>query len=57
MDRAAVGLGSVFMHLNAEMNWHQMFTELITEFDVDAMEARQAELFSRHGQPMPSELD
>jgi len=57
MDRAAVGLGSVFMHLDAEMNWHQMFNELITDFDVDAMEARQAELFGRHGQPMPSELD
>ena len=57
MDRAAVGLGSVFMHLDAKMNWHQMFNELITDFDVDAMEARQAELFGRHGQPMPSELD
>ena len=57
MDRAAVGLGSVFVHLDAEMNWHQMFNELITDFDVDAMEARQAELFGRHGQPMPSELD
>jgi len=57
MDRAAVGLGSVFMHLDAEMNWHQMFNELITDFDLDAMEARQAELFGRHGQPMPSELD
>ena len=45
------------MHLDAEMNWHQMFNELITDFDVDAMEARQAELFDRHGQPMPSELD
>jgi predicted unusual protein kinase regulating ubiquinone biosynthesis (AarF/ABC1/UbiB family) len=29
MDRAAVGLGSVFMHLKAELNWHQLFEELI----------------------------
>jgi predicted unusual protein kinase regulating ubiquinone biosynthesis (AarF/ABC1/UbiB family) len=29
MDRAAVGLGSVFMRLKAERNWHQMFEELI----------------------------
>ncbi|MCC2665371.1 MAG: hypothetical protein K0S35_3293 [Geminicoccaceae bacterium] len=25
MDRAAIGLGSVFMHLQAEVNWHQLF--------------------------------
>ena len=32
MDRAAVGLGSVFMHLRAELNWHNMFNELIENF-------------------------
>ena len=26
MDRAAVGLGSVFTHLNAEVNWHPAFS-------------------------------
>ena len=57
MDRAAVGLGSVFMHLNAEMNWHRMFKDLITDFDVDAMERRQQEMFGKFGQPMPDELD
>ena len=41
MDRAAVGLGSVFMHLNAEVNWHQMFHELIDDFDTDALAKRQ----------------
>ena len=30
MDRAAIGLGSVFMHLQAEINWHQLFMELIS---------------------------
>ena len=29
MDRAAIGLGSVFMHLKAEINWHQLFMGLI----------------------------
>lgn len=29
MDRAAVGLGSVFMRLKVERNWHQMFEKLI----------------------------
>jgi hypothetical protein len=57
MDRAAVGLGSVFLHLNAEINWHRMFNELITDFNVDSMEARQRALFGQYGQPMPEELD
>ena len=41
VDRAAVGLGSVFMHLNAEVNWHQLFHELIDDFDTDALAQRQ----------------
>ena len=39
MDRAAIGLGSVFMHLQAEVNWHQLFMELIKDFDVKALGA------------------
>jgi predicted unusual protein kinase regulating ubiquinone biosynthesis (AarF/ABC1/UbiB family) len=41
MDRAAVGLGSVFMHLKAEINWHRLFHELIDDFDVDRLGERQ----------------
>lgn len=37
MDRAAIGLGSVFMHLRAEVNWHQLFHGLIDEFDPDTL--------------------
>tara|TARA_B100001250_G_C19397907_1_gene613462 strand:- start:373 stop:651 length:279 start_codon:yes stop_codon:yes gene_type:complete len=33
MDRAAVGLGSVFMHLKAEVNWYRLFHSLIEKFD------------------------
>jgi hypothetical protein len=42
MDRAAIGLGSVFIHLKAEVNWYQLFQELIGAFDADEMAARQA---------------
>jgi len=42
MDRAAIGLGSVFLHLKAEINWHQMFRTLIDDFDADALAARQS---------------
>jgi predicted unusual protein kinase regulating ubiquinone biosynthesis (AarF/ABC1/UbiB family) len=41
MDRAAVGLGSVFMHLKAEINWHRLFHELIADFDPAVMADRQ----------------
>jgi predicted unusual protein kinase regulating ubiquinone biosynthesis (AarF/ABC1/UbiB family) len=41
MDRAALGLGSVFLHLRAEMNWHDIFNELIADFDVKKLQARQ----------------
>ncbi len=37
MDRAAVGLGSVFMHLRAEVNWHRLFHDTIAGFDVGAL--------------------
>lgn len=43
MDRAAIGLGSVFLHLKAEINWHRLFEGLIQGFDVDALANRQAE--------------
>ena len=41
MDRAAIGLGSVFMRLRAEVNWHRLFHGLIDGFDMDALAARQ----------------
>ncbi len=42
MDRAAIGLGSVFMHLRAEVNWFRLFHGLIEDFDPAALAARQA---------------
>ncbi len=41
MDRAAVGLGSVFMHLKAEVNWHKVFHELIDNFDQKKLTEKQ----------------
>jgi predicted unusual protein kinase regulating ubiquinone biosynthesis (AarF/ABC1/UbiB family) len=41
MDRAAVGLGSIFIHLKAEVNWYQIFHELIEDFQVKKLDKRQ----------------
>ena len=42
MDRSAVGLGSIFLRLKAELNWSQMFHELADGFDDAALAQRQA---------------
>ena len=54
MDRAAVGLGSVFMHLGAEVNWHALFHDLIDDFDRDKLAVRQREAAAAAG--IPEEL-
>jgi predicted unusual protein kinase regulating ubiquinone biosynthesis (AarF/ABC1/UbiB family) len=54
MDRAAIGLGSVFMHLDAEINWHQMFHDLIKDFDVTALEKRQKKALKAQNLPLPA---
>lgn len=41
MDRAALGLGSVFIHLKAEINWHRLFEEMISGFNLEEMRSRQ----------------
>ncbi len=42
MDRAALGLGSVFLHLKAKINWYQLFNELVDGFDVSKLEKKQS---------------
>jgi predicted unusual protein kinase regulating ubiquinone biosynthesis (AarF/ABC1/UbiB family) len=49
MDRAAIGLGSVFMHLKAEINWHRQFHDLIRDFDAKALGRRQAAALRKAG--------
>ena len=53
MDRAAIGLGGVFLHLNAEVNWHRLFHDLIEGFDVAALEKRQAAALKAAGLQPP----
>jgi len=49
MDRAALGLGSVFIHLKAEVNWYQLFNEMIDGFDVETLRKRQNETLLQFG--------
>jgi len=49
MDRATMGLGSVFIHLKAKLNWHRLFEDLIADFDTDAMSKRQAKVLKKNG--------
>ena len=51
MDRAAVGLGSVFMHLKAEVNWHQLFHGMIDDFNLEDLQARQKKAIKQVGLP------
>ena len=51
MDRAAVGLGSVFMHLKAEVNWHQLFHGMIDDFTLEALQTRQKNAIRQVGLP------
>jgi predicted unusual protein kinase regulating ubiquinone biosynthesis (AarF/ABC1/UbiB family) len=53
MDRAAVGLGSVFLHLKAEVNWHRLFHELIGDFDEAKLHERQTKALKKAGVPLP----
>ena len=41
MDRAAIGLGAVFLHLRAELNFHRLFNEAIEHFAMDRVAKRQ----------------
>jgi hypothetical protein len=47
--RAIVGVGAALVHLNAKLNWHRMFEDLIADFDADALIARQAEVLRHAG--------
>ncbi len=53
MDRAAIGLGSVFTHLKAEINWHQMFHGLIDDFDEAVLQNRQQMTLDQFGLDFP----
>jgi predicted unusual protein kinase regulating ubiquinone biosynthesis (AarF/ABC1/UbiB family) len=52
MDRSAIGLGSVFVRLRAQLNWSRLFHELIADFDPAALDARQAAALQAAGVPV-----
>ncbi len=49
MDRAAVGLGSVFMHLKAEINWYRIFHDLVGNFNEATLTKRQQQAIKKSG--------
>jgi predicted unusual protein kinase regulating ubiquinone biosynthesis (AarF/ABC1/UbiB family) len=53
MDRAAIGLGSVFLRLKAEVNWHNLFHGLIGDFDERKLAKRQAAALKAAGLEAP----
>jgi predicted unusual protein kinase regulating ubiquinone biosynthesis (AarF/ABC1/UbiB family) len=53
MDRAAIGLGSVFLRLKAEVNWHRLFNSLIEDFSIAGLTERQRAAFQQAEVPLP----
>ena len=53
MDRAAIGLGSVFLHLKAEINWHKLFNGLIEDFRTEQLQDRQSRILTKYKLPLP----
>jgi predicted unusual protein kinase regulating ubiquinone biosynthesis (AarF/ABC1/UbiB family) len=53
MDRSAVGLGSVFLRLKAELNWSRLYQEVTSDFDEAAVAKRQADALAAAGVPPP----
>jgi hypothetical protein len=53
MDRAAIGLGGVFLHLGAELNFHRLFEDTIAGSDLADVAARQRVAFAQAGVPLP----
>jgi predicted unusual protein kinase regulating ubiquinone biosynthesis (AarF/ABC1/UbiB family) len=49
MDRAAIGLGAVFLHLGAELNFHRLFSAAIEDFALETVAARQAAALAAAG--------
>ncbi|MFQ5764397.1 MAG: ABC1 kinase family protein [Rhodospirillales bacterium] len=52
MDRSAIGLGSVFTHLKARINWHRLFHDLIDDFDEKTLAKRQKTMLGAFDIPL-----
>jgi predicted unusual protein kinase regulating ubiquinone biosynthesis (AarF/ABC1/UbiB family) len=53
MDRAAIGLGGVFLHLDAELNFHRLFEDTIAGSDLADVAGRQRAAFAEARVPLP----
>jgi predicted unusual protein kinase regulating ubiquinone biosynthesis (AarF/ABC1/UbiB family) len=51
MDRSAIGLGSVFLRLGAQLNWSRLFQELTQDLDIAALQERQDAALLQAGVP------
>jgi predicted unusual protein kinase regulating ubiquinone biosynthesis (AarF/ABC1/UbiB family) len=49
MDRAAIGLGAVFLHLRAELNYYRLFNAAIENFSIERVAKRQAAALAAAG--------
>ena len=57
MDRAAIGLGGVFLHLDARLNYFQIFNKTIEDFDLERVGAKQRAVFNEAGVPLPEGVE
>lgn len=53
MDRAAIGLGGVFLRLEAKLNWHRLFHDLVEGFDEAKLKRRQTRTLEKVDLPLP----
>jgi hypothetical protein len=53
MDRAAIGLGAVFLHLGAELNFYRLFNEAIEDFSLERLARHQHQALAAVGLPAP----
>lgn len=49
MDRAAIGLGAVFLHLRGELNYYQLLNEQIEDFQKEQLTERQDKALTKVG--------
>jgi hypothetical protein len=54
MDRAAIGLGGVFLHLDARLNFYRLFNEAIEKFSTAEVAKRQAAAMKKVGLTEPA---
>jgi predicted unusual protein kinase regulating ubiquinone biosynthesis (AarF/ABC1/UbiB family) len=54
MDRAAIGLGAVFLHLKAELNYHALFEAEIERFSLERLAGEQLAALTAVGLSAPT---